>query len=470
MKLKDLHPLLALILFSVIILISISGCKGPEGPAGPAGGVLAWENSVDRYDDCVYLLGILPSGEDYVVQVGTGWAISQNQIMTNAHVAYGIYDLCRLYNYNSIEDKIVAVRNGTFSGGEGTYELVECSVHPGYNNLNPFSNDFAIFTVDTSDLGDYVSLPASPGLYHSLKAGLPVGTLGFPGELSTSDLDGYQPIATFKDGTISALRPYDQRFTSQSVDSNVIIQYNFSTTGGTSGSPVFLNDGSTIAINNSEIAVIVRDINDNYVRIGLGDINFGIRLDQGEEVSNMPFQASVSDFRNPDPSYYSSLTEGQMRIIFDWDSGYDFDLWLVIGEAQYINGWLSNGSRAYIYPYCVHHGDDYAYGPERATVLQLTNEIKIYASKYSYYTSFTSSYASCEITDASGTVANVTNPPSGNECFWIIGKISTSGEFTLINELTDIDPVTNTSVNSLALIKSFDVQPQDTRILKSYTH
>jgi hypothetical protein len=464
MKARKNRLVLLSICFISLFLLSIVSCEGPQGPQGPSGTFTGWEHVVEAIKDDVFLLGIIPAGEEYAVQIGTGWAISSSQIITNAHVAYGIYNVCRYNEYMATTNKIVAIKNGSFTGGEETYELIECSVHPSYNNFNPFSNDFAIFTIDRMQDS---SIPvADDNMIRSLKVGQEIGTLGFPGELTSMDMDEYQPIATFKDGTISAMRPYNQQTTPQSSDANVLMQYNMNTTGGTSGSPVFNSSGFTIAIHNSGIYAYVIDAFNNFIRIGLGDLKFGIRIDEREDVMTMPYQAQVSEFRNEDPSASSSLNPGQYRIDFDWDSRYDFDLWLCFGGTQFIQGYI-DPSRAYIYPFCVHHGDDTYYGPEVATILQLTQEVKIYASNWSpSSTSFSISDAECEISASTGTIANITNPPSGDEKFWIIGILSSSGDFTLINELTDEDPLDDTNENTLSALEDFGVSYTDMKILK----
>ena len=454
-------------IFALLLLVQAK-CEGPEGPQGPqgppGGDGFGWESAVSSFIDNVFLIGIIPTGEDYVVHIGTGWSISSNQIITNAHVAYGIYDLCRDDDFDATTDKIVAVKNGTFSGKLGTYELVNCSVHTKYNNLNPFSNDFAIFTAD-STIGSYATM-ASTAEVQALQVGQAVGTIGFPGELSASDLDGYQPIATFKDGTISALRPFNQMTTAQNANNNYVVQYNFETSNGTSGSPVFGTSGTAMAINNSGVTAIVQDYYGSYVFIGLGDIDFGIRIDQSSGVMSMPYMVDVADFRNDDPSEFSSLTAGQYRIDFDWSTGYDFDLWLCFDESQYITGWIDE-SRAYIYPFCVHHGDEWYYGPEVATLLQLVEDVEIYAVNWATYsTSFATSSAQCEITSDSGTVASITNPPSGYEQYWLIGTLSANGTFTLKNQVTDESPMESASGNTLAHIKEMGIPYSEYRVLK----
>ena len=76
-----------------------------------------------------------------------------------------------------------------------------------------------------------------------LDVGYEIGTLGYPGELESSQSRaGIRAIPTFKTGTISALRPYN--IVNRSANpmgrvSNKIIQHDFNTTPGTSGSPIF---------------------------------------------------------------------------------------------------------------------------------------------------------------------------------------------------------------------------------------
>ena len=459
----------------VMVITLLSACKGPEGPAGPAGqggpqgptgNDALWENAISTIKDNVYMIGIIPAGKQSVDYVGTGWAISATQIITNAHVAYGIYDLCRTTTYNSTANRIVAVKNNTFTGQAGTYDLINCSVHPGYNNFNPFSQDFAIFTTNTN-LSGTLLVEADVNLL-SLAIGQSVGTLGFPGELIGIG-DTCQPIATFKQGTISALRPFNQQTTAQSPATNCIIQYNFNTTDGTSGSPVFNSSGSIIGINNSGMSAIIKDYYGDLVRIGLGDLNFGIRIDKRTTITTMPYQVDVSSFRNPDPLSTSTLSAGQVRIKFSWNSSYDFDLRVIIGGTQCITA-FTDESRANIYPFVVHHGDVTSYGSELATVCKLTDSVKVYVYKYSTGGSFSGSSVTCRIISSTDTIASITNPPTGSSRYWTIGTLSPSGTFTQINTLSNVDPLENMINGTQQMLKEMNVMPMKTKFLKSVQH
>ena len=108
-----------------------------------------------------------------------------------------------------------------------------------------------------------------------LRIGQPVATLGFPGELRFTGGDADNTVnATFKDGTISALRIQG------SGDAEYVqVQYNFNATGGTSGSPVFDQHGWVIAVHFASIEARVTDTDGDLVRIGVGSLNFGMRVD-----------------------------------------------------------------------------------------------------------------------------------------------------------------------------------------------
>jgi hypothetical protein len=462
---------------------SLKGPKGDKGDPGSSSGTGGtWQNATTIFEDNLCMIGIIDENEDYVTQIGTGWAIEPDKIITNAHVAYGVYDFCRnwLYGLNSEEDRIVAVKNNTYTGDAGTYELIECAVHTGYNNLNPFSNDFAVFTIDTSGFAANVTIASSSTL-QSLFVGQVVGTMGYPGEMSSGMGDEYLPIATFKDGTISALRPYNQLpsgngstvasfdlFSSplgmQAGADRVIVQTNFNTTGGTSGSPVFLQSGEVISINNAGMAIYVIDYYGDIVTVSLGSLDFGVRIDERTDIeTTMPYQVNVSDFRNTDPSEYAALDPGQYRINLSWSGWSDFDLWVQIGDnSQYIGSKLNEDelSRAYIYPFLVHYGDNSSYGPEYITLLQLVQDVTVFA--WSWDWDLFSNYSTvCQIVGHDGVVAEIDNPPSGYEDFWIIGTLKSNGTFIETNELTYDGPLYQTKTNVLSHLKAIGVNPEE---------
>lgn len=120
-------------------------------------------------------------------------------------------------------------------------------MHPGYETDTSFSPDIALINIAGEITHESPSfLPRE--FIDDLRAGQPVGTLGFPRLLAI--MDRILPIANFKDGTISALRPfYNEEFLEFPRNTGRLIHYNLATLGGTSGSPVFDHEGFIIAIN-----------------------------------------------------------------------------------------------------------------------------------------------------------------------------------------------------------------------------
>ena len=240
------------------------------GPGAP----LNWANVVNESDivNAVYVIGYRYSDDTttWYGMVGTGFAAYySNAIWTNAHVVEGLRD--RLTELSFRDPEPVAVRAGTRLGRSGTYQITGNGwTHPEYvSDDQVYSEDIGLFEIAGTVPVDLSLLPQE--YIDDLQIGQPVGTLGFPGELSiTGDNADFRATPTFKDGTISGLRRYDG-----GVTSHVQVQYDFDVTGGTSGSPVFDHNGWVIAVN---FGTHGREISGVFV--GLGSLNQGIRVDE----------------------------------------------------------------------------------------------------------------------------------------------------------------------------------------------
>ena len=124
---------------------------------------------------------------------------------------------------------------------------------------------------------------ATPSAVRRLRTGTPIGTLGFPGELQFNSWTDLYPVATFKNGTVSAIRMPDEA-SSYSVGEAYIVQHNLDLTGGTSGSPIFTAEGEVVAVNNSGIEALALTLGGDPVRVSQGSLGFGIRADKIHEL------------------------------------------------------------------------------------------------------------------------------------------------------------------------------------------
>lgn len=245
---------------------------------------IEWDELVPQLRKQCYIVGVAYDGR--IMGVGTGFAISPRRIMTNAHVVRALIDFARMYGMD--DKQFVAVRDGGRLGHTHSHELDSFAIHPDYDSTTTYTYDFGIVTVRGGTLEDTCVYESLPNLY-ALTTGDEIATIGFPGE--TNDLNTVQPIATFKSGTISALRPFDPVSTPATDETNVVIQHNFNTTGGTSGSPVFNRDGRVIAIHNSGEYDFIKNQDGTWTRIPVGSLGYSIRIDQRTSMESTPLTA-----------------------------------------------------------------------------------------------------------------------------------------------------------------------------------
>ena len=264
----------------------------PAEPATPQQ-PLSWADILDQYrvEEAVYAIGIyLPDGGAYVI--GSGFAAYYtNALWTNAHVAIALRDTLNAVLH--LQPIPFAVQSGTAIGGDGTYVLIGFDVHPHYDGTAS-SPDVAVIDIhiegDLPVLLDLLPAQHAP----ELQVGQPIATMGFPGEVNHPYT--VAPIATFKEGTISALRPFSLSAVPTAANTT-FVQHNLDLSGGTSGSPIIDREGWVVAINNAGTETLVFDERTGQPqRVPTGNIGFGIRSDEAWRLIDY-FDSSVGSTR-----------------------------------------------------------------------------------------------------------------------------------------------------------------------------
>ena len=256
------------------------GEPGPEGPQGPAGAgesgtFLNWADVIEEsgLDQAIYAIGFEVFDTNFLI--GTGFSAHYTDaIWTNAHVVQGLIDA--LAELRDHDPRPFAVKSGTAIGGAETHALFHYLEHPAYDGTTQ-SPDIGILIVDTEFAAAPSFLPRE--MARELRVGQPVATMGFPGEIAP--LNTTVPLATFKDGTISALRPLSPEAESVTLENSRFVQHNLDLSGGTSGSPIFDHEGWIVAVNNAGTEALVIDQRTGEPRrVPSGNIGFGIRVDE----------------------------------------------------------------------------------------------------------------------------------------------------------------------------------------------
>ena len=241
----------------------VQGSEGPTGPRGPAGaqgpqGIqglpgtgapLNWADVIEDGNlyDAVYVVGV--ETETSWHTVGTAFAAYYSEWMwTNAHVVAAAMEIAQR-EFGDARPFVARAGERFVDEGPGPGFIYwnDFVMHEAYDaELFPFdSPDVALISLEEEVPGPLPALlPRAFG--GDLRLGQPLGTLGYPALLAGETFNLVLP--TFKDGTLSALRPFlNDRF--DGTNTGMLLHYNFLTEGGTSGSPVFDYNGHIVGIN-----------------------------------------------------------------------------------------------------------------------------------------------------------------------------------------------------------------------------
>ena len=288
------------------------------GPQGADLTVNAWVTTMELVDDTSYMIALRMESTGELMLVGSGAAINSNTIITNAHVYLYLLASYILYEQIGIEVTPVAVRNGDTAYGAFSFPLDVAGIHAQYDASTVFTADIAFFTTQTA-IPNSIELPSDVYI-KAASVGQDIGSLGFPQE--TGERISHIAIATFKDGVISSLTPFDP-YDIPSSENTYVVQHNLDTTGGTSGSPIFDLTGKLLAVNNSGAGMnIWDDATHDFRFVPTGSVGYGIRADVVNEMfANANYMEDIiSSWYIPDRYKYApgsgiSLYNGTLPVL-----------------------------------------------------------------------------------------------------------------------------------------------------------
>jgi pSer/pThr/pTyr-binding forkhead associated (FHA) protein/V8-like Glu-specific endopeptidase len=163
----------------------------------------------------------------------TAFAVRKHLLSTNSHCVVAHDEL------KAQGSKIYVVLNRDTTK---RYDVVKAVQHPAYHKPSTtISKDVGLLRVD-QDLADLVDLADVKEL-KDLEPGDIMYTYGFPGRLANVA----SPDATLVQGVVGRVTKLDGQL--GSFEENLLIQHSAFTSGGTSGSPIFGQNGKVIAVN-----------------------------------------------------------------------------------------------------------------------------------------------------------------------------------------------------------------------------
>ena len=238
-----------------------------------------WDEITEEIRPSTYWLGVTTrNSSDDIIFIGTGFAVTTDAIATNYHVSSAADRIAATFT-SEVRAAYVAIRSDGVPSDSDMFYLntdenrnVLGLWHPEYDGTVG-SPDVMVVLLHEDELKrfpSYVNLIRMRDA-KELDVGDQIATLGFPDDLEFStSRSAIRAIPTLKTGTISALRPY--KTSSRSANpmgrvSNRVVQHDFNTSPGTSGSPIFNQRGEVVAINNAV----------SQTEASLG---FGIRADE----------------------------------------------------------------------------------------------------------------------------------------------------------------------------------------------
>jgi V8-like Glu-specific endopeptidase len=253
-------------LFSVGLVAVLAACGGGGGggestsTAVSSGGTAVPISNLDASTYMIGVTAVAQNGGSRTFLLGTGFAIADNLIATNAHVTKAVLDTARQIAQRG--ERITAVTAFQSETGRGT-TLLTAITHPSYSN-NTRSPDVGLF-ISREALSAKLTLE-DPQVSARLRKGDALQINGFPGDLFNLVFRSFQPglsvpKASLLSCTVQTIENFDNRV---AVDpANIadvdMYQHGCDTSGGTSGSPIMSN-GKVIGLHNAGINIVIQNL------------------------------------------------------------------------------------------------------------------------------------------------------------------------------------------------------------------
>lgn len=228
-----------------------------------------WSDWYAAYADRLFLcLAINPQTGSVGIGTAFMYDTQRSLLATNAHIV----QLLRAMPQRMI------IQNKTGR----VFTLKRAAHNPLFVTLT--SPDVGLLEIDTEGTQIAAMPLATEKDLQSVVAGLSIGSIGFPGELQKQYQDAAAEtypgvLATFKQGWVGRVSDYDG--VTKSTRENVLIQHSASLSSGTSGSPIFNQDGLVIAVSSSSMTSSFKV---GHLRtrelLSAAEIAFAIRIDE----------------------------------------------------------------------------------------------------------------------------------------------------------------------------------------------
>ena len=280
-----------------------------------------WSGVVRSLERAIYAVIYAEYEDDgdllFLSFVGTGFAVESGTIVTNGHIVDVLVewdaDLAaynQRYGTDFYSEWLVVQNLTTYLSYKSNYFFIDSYYTHTEWDGDTRSPDVGTLHIWEGHISRRTTLATSNEVSR-LRVGAPIATIGFPGELQgVSEFGDLYPIATFKDGTISALRPRFEELEYTAPRDTYIVQHNLDLSGGTSGSPIFDASGRVVAINNAGIDYDVFNIGGEATRVSQAALGFGIRADKIHEVLN-DLGIAAKRTTHTEPSKLASRLDGQ---------------------------------------------------------------------------------------------------------------------------------------------------------------